>query len=605
MNSNPLDALAAAMRVGDFPEAERLSRSFLALEPTREDLWLVLAVSLQYQNRNAEAVEAYAELTRLYPGNGIHWSNYATALRAVGSLDEAEKAFAEAIRLSPHNAAPHVNLGLLLIQRQDYLDAREKLLDAIEIEPNLPMIRIHAANACSLCQDFDRAEQLLKPWRQWLPLNDDSLQLELAHQLLLLSDGAGAELLLEELVRRQPMHIEGRIRLASVYERMNRMDDAQAMLRSIGAYSENIDTLTRNLVDHVQAGLEVRKRNLAAAKSLLEGAGPRHAEDSTHYFELGEVYDKLGEYESAMTALRTAHARKIEEMMRITPEQFEPDAPALPTAVPDVSAEDYRAWPVFDAPDARNSPIFIVGFPRSGTTLLEQMLDAHPKLQSMDENPFFNRLADTLRRHDSRILGSLDVLRQFDCDELRKRYLTMVAEKVRRQWNAQLVDKNPLNMLWLPFIHRLFPNAKYILAIRHPCDVILSCYMQNFRSSILVTASASLRRLAQAYVAAMQVWLHHVDVLKPNVLVSRYEDLVADLPQQAARIATFLELEDASPMLQFDRHARDKGYIGTPSYSQVIEPVNRKGLDRWLRYREYFEPVLPVLEPMLRHWGYG
>jgi len=280
-------------------------------------------------------------------------------------------------------------------------------------------------------------------------------------------------------------------------------------------------------------------------------------------------------------------------------------APPAPIAVPNVTAADYAAWPSFAAPDARNSPIFIVGFPRSGTTLLEQMLDAHPGLQSMDENPFFNRLADTLKRHDSRILGSLDVLRQFDVDELRKQYLLMVSEKIERRWDAQLVDKNPLNMLWLPFIHRLYPNAKYILAIRHPCDVLLSCYMQNFRASILLTASATLERLAHAYVGVMQVWLKHVDVFQPRVFVSRYEDVVADTAAQTKRLAEFLELDDPSPMLQFDRHARDKGFIGTPSYSQVIEPVNTKGLNRWVKYRPYFEKALPILDPMLKHWGYS
>jgi transcriptional regulator with XRE-family HTH domain len=116
----------------------------------------------------------------------------------------------------------------------------------------------------------------------------------------------------------------------------------------------------------------------------------------------------------------------------------------------------------------------------------------------MDENPFFNRLADTLRRHDPAVLADLAVLRQLDCDELRKRYLVMVSEKIRRRWDARLVDKNPLNMLWLPLIYRLYPAAKHVLAIRHPCDVILSCYMQNFRSSILIASSETLERLARA-----------------------------------------------------------------------------------------------------------
>jgi Flp pilus assembly protein TadD len=604
MNPIPFESISAAIGAGDFPHVERLCRASLLDRPEREELLLFLAISLQRQNRGSEAVEAYARLTQLFADKAIHWSNYATALRETGAIEEAEKAYSEAIRLEPRNIAAHLNLGLLLMQRGDYFGARDKLLDAFEINPQLPIARIHAASACSLCQDFDRAEQLLKPWRQWLPLNDDALQLELSYQLALLSNGDGAQFLLEDLVRRNPANPETRTRLAAIYERTNRVVDAEALMHSIDVDALLLTPETRIARDHVMAAILVRKGSREEARSLLERAGPRHEKDAGHYFALAETCDKLREYDAAMNALRTAHALKVEEMKRISPEQFEPGAPALPTAVPDVSAEDYAAWPKFEAPDARNSPIFIVGFPRSGTTLLEQMLDAHPGLQSMDENPFFNRLADTLRRHDSRILGSLDVLRQLDCDELRKQYLIMVSEKVRRRWDAQLVDKNPLNMLWLPFIHRLYPQAKYILALRHPCDVILSCYMQNFRSSILVTASATIERLASAYVAAMDCWLRHAEVFQPNVLISRYEDLVADSAQQTQRIAQFLELDDASSMMKFDQHARDKGYIGTPSYSQVIEPLNTKGLNRWLRYRPHFEQALRILGPMLKHWGY-
>ena len=337
----------------------------------------------------------------------------------------------------------------------------------------------------------------------------------------------------------------------------------------------------------------------------MEQYGPRHACDYAHYFELADTYDKLGESGPAMQALRTAHEWQVQELQIASPEFFLPDCAALPAALPQVTPETYRRWPKTSAPDSRDSPIFIVGFPRSGTTLLEQMLDAHPGLQSMDENPFFNRLADKLKSHDAGIMDKLEQLRQRDCDELRKLYLIMVSEKISRRWQAQLIDKNPLNMLWLPLIYRLFPRAKFILAVRHPCDVILSCYMQNFRSSILGAACANLQRLAAAYVGAMDYWLRNVDIFQPDVLVSRYEDLVTDFPGHTARIAHFLGLDDAAPMLRFDQHARDKGYIATPSYDQVIEPVNRKGMNRWTRYQQEFDLVLPTIEPMLRFWGYS
>lgn len=594
------------MAAGHPLEAERLCRAQLRAQPHDENGLILLALSLQHQGRLAEAATVYGRLTELFPDSSLHCCNYATALRAAGSLPEAEVAYAAAIQRDPRNIEPKIQLGLMMLDRHDYLAAREMLLDAFELDRHLPQTRIHAARACSLCQDFQGAEDLLKPWRSWLPLNDDVLQLELARQLNLLSDAPASVTLLEDLVGRNSSRPEARLLLAGMYERLNRVADAEAMLQSVAdvAATASDEALQRE-VDHVRATLALRNADVIAARSLLEHGGPRHANDYTHYFDLARVHDKLGETELAMQSLQSAHAIQAEELKHASPEHFEPGASALPAAIPRVSAEGYARWARLIAPDTRNSPVFIVGFPRSGTTLLEQMLDAHPGLQSMDENPFFNRLADKLRNHHPGILSNLDLLQQRDCDELRKQYLIMVSATIQRRWSAQLVDKNPLNMMWVPLIHRLFPEAKFILALRHPCDVILSCYMQNFRSSILGAACSTLERLAAAYVQAMECWVGDAQTFRPQVLVSRYEELVADFPTQTRRIADFLELEDATPMLQFDQRARDKGYIATPSYSQVIEPVNRKGLNRWVRYRRAFEPVLPILEPMLRHWGYS
>src|SRR5262249_17515073 len=160
----------------------------------------------------------------------------------------------------------------------------------------------------------------------------------------------------------------------------------------------------------------------------------------------------------------------------------------------------------------------------------------HPYLQSMDERPFFNRLANQLDDAGVKVPRDLCKLEQRDCDELRKGYLSMACSKVPRRWGTQLVDKNPLNMLWLPMIHRLFPRRKFIPALRHPCDAILSCYMQHFQAAVLAIASRSLEDLGRAYVAAIQSWWYHAELMRPDVFVSRYEDLVVDVPGQAHRI---------------------------------------------------------------------
>lgn len=604
--SNAIADIANAINDGDGCRAEALCRTGLSGQPVNEDLLLLLAMSLHHQGRLPEAVEVYGRLAEIIPQSSLHWNNYGAALLDAGQPQAAQDALLKAIELDPGNVSPRIQLGDLLLGLRQYVEARKVLLDAFALERASPLIRLRAARACCHCQDTDRAAALLKPWRSWTPMNDEALQLDLAQVLALRGDMPDAAEVLEDLLlhrkRDQPETV---LLLASVYERLNRLQEAEVLEPSISRWSATMTPEQRNEAGHLQASLAMRRGDWFRARRLLEQIGAQGDDDHAHHFQLGAVCDKLGATGAAMAALATAHRLEGQQRQSVFPVFFQAEAPAMPLAAPGTTAGQVARWPRLSAPAMADSPIMIVGFPRSGTTLLEQMLDAHPGLQSMDENPFFNNLAGILAEHDPRIMDDLGVLRQFDCDGLRNLYRTMVAERIERREGTRLVDKNPLNMQWLPMIHRLFPESRIILAIRHPCDVLLSCYMQSFRSPVLVAACSSLERLARAYVQTMQRWLEQVEILRPTVMVSRYEDLVEDFPRQCDAIASFLELDDAAPLQAFDRHARGKAYIATPSYAQVIEPVNRKGIGRWHGYREYFEPVLPILEPMLRHWGYA
>ncbi len=597
------ESILSALETGDTETAKRLCRQRLEIEPDLPDVLVLLAVSLWRHGNHSEALAIYEKLTRLYPDESGSWRNYAAALRESGDLAAAERALATAVQLAPEDAEVMELHGIMQLELGKPADARNTLLRAFGMAPDSPAIRIHAAQACLACWDW-RAENLLRPWREWRGL-EDALQSELAEVLVQLGEAESAVELLEDLSRRLPASGRVQLRLAGLYERVNRLAKAESTLQAV-AVDQDMRDFAANEIAHQRAHLAVRRGEYDVAQRILEDCGPRDDRDHAHWFALAKVYDKSGDTGAAMNALAQAHARQVDELRLAVPHFFEPAAELLPSVTARTTHAEYADWPTQHAPDASQSPVFVVGFPRSGTTLLEQMLDAHPRLQSMDERPFFNMLASELKNTTGAVVPrDLVKLGQSDCDELRKGYLIMACGKVPRQWNARLVDKNPLNMLWLPMIHRLFPNARVILAVRHPCDVILSCYMQNFRSAVLATVGQSLEHLARGYVAAMENWLYHVDVFKPNVFVSRYEDLVPDMPAQTRRIAGFLGLEDAEPMLKFDVRAREKGYIKTPSYTQVIEPINAKGVGRWQRYREFFEPVLPVLQPMLEHWGYA
>lgn len=603
MIENAIREIAAAVQRGTPDEGERLSRLWLARAPDDENLVFLLALCLQQQGQHEQALDCYERLTTRFPESPLHRGNYATALRLAGRLDDAAEAARAAIALDPNDPSNYINLGLTQVKQDRYEEAQETLLKAYSLDPDSPLTRIHAAGVLAAVRDA-QTYTLLRPWRSWLPLDDTDLQLQLAHLLTLIGEANAAHAVLVDLVERLPTHLQARLRLASIEERRNELDIAEAMLADIAVRHPEMDEGSRQEMLHQHAMLAMRRGRLAESLKMLEEARPRGEFDPTHFFTLAEVYNKQGDKDNAMRVLAIAHERQIAELRPMTPGRFADDAAILPNTRYRLSAEEFAAWPKLVSPQTKDSPVFIVGFPRSGTTLLEQMLDAHPALQSMDERPFMSILGGELNDHDLQLPQDLYRLGQRDCDELRKRYLGLVCEKIQRKWDARLVDKLPLNMLWLPLINRLFPHAKIILCLRHPCDVVLSNYMQNYRSSVLASACSTLERTAQAYVAAFESWVHHIAVIKPDVMVSRYEDLVSDLPRQTEHIAAFLELDDATPMQRFDRHARDKGFIATPSYTEVIKPVNRKAVNRWLQYREYFEPVLPILQPMLDHWGY-
>ena len=611
--SADIATIVSALQQGRALEAEQMTRAWLAQEPANEDGLILLAMCLQLQERNTDAVQAWRTLTVLHPQSPIHWNNLATALRDAGELVEAEAAYRRTVELDSSSPLARMNLGYLLLEYGRYPEARECFLAAHALDPVSAEIRIYAAQMCIALDERDRARQLLEPRDRWTGLSDE-LTLELAS--LMSSAGTADEgiRLFEELLRKDPHNLRALAQLIVLYERINRLDEARAMLAQLPAPESIEDPKLRYDVIGAQATFALREKDPAQASALLERLIAAFADsaDATYkpwradhlYFSLAKVRDREGNTDAAMAALAEAHSRQLLLAQQAVPELVKPDAQPLFSATKWIDAATRASWPDYPAPSMLESPIFVVGFPRSGTTMLEQMLDAHPSLQSMDERAFLQSLIDRMSRFGCEYPYDLAKLSEAQCEDLRRLYWQLAAQVAPRAQGQRLVDKNPLHMLRLPLIDRLFPNAPIILALRHPCDVILSNYMQNFSAKPFTVLCSSLERLAQGYVNAMDSWIYHADLLKPRLIHSRYEDLLDDFPGNIKRIGDFLGLEDATPMSRFDQHARDKGFISTPSYTGVIEPPNKKAVDRWRRYRKYFEPVLPSLEPIMQHWGY-
>lgn len=540
-----------------------------------------------------------------YASSCGRWERIASAMtdNQAMKLAAEEADVLQLLRREPENADGLLRLGWLRLQQRDWTGAREALLHAHVLQPQSPVVRIYATHALSACHD-DRAAQMLADWRQWLPLPDRQ-QLDLALAMQNTDWTLEAIDVLQDLLARSPGDGWARITLAALYERVNRLDDAGAIVADMLRDDSSNDAAMRVELLHQQALLLKRKGDFAGARVVLERTGPRTDDDADHYFELAKVADRQHDEAAAMEFLERAHARERNELAHIALDRLEKEDSVFPQIEERMTEADAVRWPHLVAPEMRQSPVFVIGFPRSGTTLLEQMLDAHPALQAMDERPYFTMLTDQLEEYGIRVPRQLDRLTRSDCDELRKGYLMLACSRIERRWDKQLVDKNPLNMLRLPLIQRMFPNARFILMLRHPGDVLVSNYLQNYRAAVMMAASLSLGSLATAYSQAFDYWLHHADLLRPAVLEVRYEELVAAPAAQAERIADWLELGDAGAMLRVAEHARDKGFIGTPSYTQVIEPVHGRAVGRWQRYRQWLDEPFRTLAPIMARLGYA
>jgi tetratricopeptide (TPR) repeat protein len=246
--------------------------------------------------------------------------------------------------------------------------------------------------------------------------------------------------------------------------------------------------------------------------------------------------------------------------------------------------------------------VFLLGFPRSGTTLLEVVLEGHPDVVSLEENEL---LIDAVREF-MRGPAGLDRLMRADfnsLEPLRAAYWRQVADAGMEVAGKVFVDKHPLNTLKLPLIARLFPQAKILFACRDPRDVVLSCFRHRFHMSAPIYELLSLQGAARYYDAVMALAVCLTTAFKLNMCLVRHEDVVTEFTREMKRICAHLGLEWVPAMGDFALRTQKRAVL-TPSTAQLVRGLNTEGLGQWRRYRAELAPVLPLLEPWVKRFFY-
>jgi hypothetical protein len=267
-----------------------------------------------------------------------------------------------------------------------------------------------------------------------------------------------------------------------------------------------------------------------------------------------------------------------------------------------VTDERMARWTLSEAAGSDGPPpVFLVGFPRSGTTLLDRVLDAHSQVHVLEEK-------DTLGPLLSRYAGQTGALAALDDvdDPARREGMAVYRDRLRAEGAPPgyvVVDKLPLNSIHLALIHRLMPDALVIFALRDPRDVCLSCFFQSFGLNEAMSQFLDWQQTAIYYDAVQTVAHRALDGMPIRRAVVRYEDLTVDLESAVKPALDLIGLDWEPGMSRFAELAR-KAVIDTPSYDQVVRPLYRQSVGRWRSYPEAIAEVEPRLRPWLQRFGY-
>jgi tetratricopeptide (TPR) repeat protein len=387
--------------------------------------------------------------------------------------------------------------------------------------------------------------------------------------------------------------------LASAFERLNDLASAEAAAAQALALAPGDPSLL-----YLHATLDHRLGRLAAARDNLQemlSADLAETHRGEALLELGEVLDKLDEPGEAFQAIAEGNALRAQ-----CPAAQGADGDRFLARVVQAregfTRERIRTVAARAPACERPPPVFFVGFPRSGTTLMERALKAHPEIVTTDErSPLAPILAEL--SENGTTPEDLEHLTGGQVKELQDRFWAGAETNLGPLEERLLVDKMPLNIVNLGLANCLFPGARVLVALRDPRDTCLSCFMQRFQFSDAMVNFFELERTAKTYVAVMELWLQYRDTLSLTWHEYRYEDLVEDFGGTLREVLDFIGLPWHEDVMAYGERAEDQ-VITTPSYRQVTREIDKSAVGRWRRYQGALSPILPVLQPLVRAFGY-
>jgi tetratricopeptide (TPR) repeat protein len=492
--------------------------------------------------------------------------------------------------------------------RSDYQQCIEILERASRMDPANPVILLELGRVHGMRYDYTAAERHFDKAARLVPRKADMFAMAGVH-----CRGFGrfemAKHYFERAVQEQDVSADTFVKLAELYERFRCLEEASELVERALRLDKDcaLALLVRARLHRLKGSVDEAEK---IVRSLVIKTDPESWSTRIRgWYELGAIFDKQGRYDEAMSAFLEAKA-----MIRPNAGNFLAGQELVHTRLKEVEKkippEMVQRW--LDEGGSlgpKRRVALLCGHPRSGTTLLEQVLDSHPDIISAEETTLFlHEVSLPLRRGFPNDAFMLTVLESMSSDKikcLRQDYFRAAELFLGSPIGERLlIDKNPVLTALVLAAVRVFPEIKFLTALRDPRDVVLSCFMQPLPLNQVSAMFLSLEGTVKEYESLMGFWRAAAPALRNSFIEVRYEEMVADLESVSRRVLEFLQVPWDARVLRFNEYARQK-LVRSPTYADVAKPIFKGAIGRWRNYQKHLEPHLEKLAPFVKAFGYG
>jgi len=512
---------------------------------------------------------------------------------------EAKNLLEKAISIQPEMFEANHNLAILNLQLGNLDSSILYFEKSKKIKPKFPQIYFNLGLAYDRKKNIDLAIINFKKVNKLDPNNPVVLH-NIGHLYTKKFETIKAEEYLIKSLDLDPNRIITYDELFSLYDRSNQIEKFSNLLdKAKKILSE------KNLVSYYEAVFTYNQKNFKQTIQILENIDLKEnyvSQNINKHSLLAKSYDQTCNFEKAYNHFKINNQLMNESYGKgVNEKSF---IELVTQRINFFKNFNINRWKQHQLKDEFFQPIFLIGFPRSGTTLLDTILRTNKSIEIIEEKPV---LRNFLRNLDIKIKNNFNHLDNLDkkfIQNMQNFYFEEREQYLENKKTKIVIDKMPLNIIYIAEILRFFPNAKFIFALRNPYDSILSCFMQQFELNPAMKNFTSLESSVILYDLVMKLWTIYRDVFSINCHFIKYEDLVTDFEKTTKEIFKFLKIDWSDNTKNFYMTAKKRLNISTPSYNQITSPLYSRSIGRWKNYEKEFKGLKNILDPWLDEFNY-